>query len=806
MLLWAVLSGFLLAFAAPFLRRLAGPMTGWLLALLPAALFLYFLGFLDPVSQGGPVKETTPWVPLFGGIDLSFYVDGLSLMFALLISGIGTFILLYAGAYLKGHDNLGRFMGFLLAFMASMLGLVLADNVVTLFFFWEMTSITSFLLIGFSHHRVASRRAAVQALVVTGGGGLIMLAGLLLFAGVGGTYEISELLTQGDLVRNHGLYVPILILVLFGAFTKSAQVPFHFWLPNAMEAPTPVSAYLHSATMVKAGVYLIARFNPALGGTALWETTLTVFGALTFLSGTVLGLRQTDLKLMLAYTTVASLGLLVMLIGLGSDKAIIAAMAYLLAHSLFKGALFMVAGGIDHATGTRDGSVLGGLATAMPITAAAGLLAVLSMAGLPPFIGFLAKEVIYKATGGVDFALVITLVAVIGNILMGGIAALAGLAPFIGPRMPTPKPPHEGSPSMWLGALTLAICGLGSALMLHWTEVHLLAPATAAVVGETVKLDLHLWAGVNLPLILSVITVAGAVLVFLYGRQISDVLSMRTRSLWGPDQGYDQALKGVRGLAGFITGLFQTGSLQFYTFVTFAVLAVLLALPLVGLGVFGPPNLILPDFYVTAVLVVAAIVALATVFLQVRLHAVLAAGMLGTMVALLFLLHGAPDLAFTQVMVETLSVVILALVLLGLPVDEMDRRPTSRMIRDGAVSIVIGVSVTFVLFAVTAQPLDMRLTDFFNAASYTEAYGKNIVNVILVDFRALDTLGEIAVVMVAGVSALALLGFAGTKLRAGSGGNPKPDTGAGPDGAGAADGAARIETSRGEHPGKGELQ
>ncbi|MCB1425508.1 MAG: Na(+)/H(+) antiporter subunit A, partial [Notoacmeibacter sp.] len=387
---------FLAAAAAPSLTRALKHNAAWLLALVPLFNVAHFAGFLPEIAAGNPVTGGYAWVPDFN-VNFSWYLDGLSLTFALLVTGIGTLIVLYAGGYLKGHADQGRFFSFILMFMGAMQGLVVADNFLTLFVFWELTSITSFLLIGFDHSREASRRAAIQALVVTGLGGLSLLAGLLLIWNITGVSELSLLLATGDTLRDSPFYLAAFLLILGGAFTKSAQFPLHFWLPNAMEAPTPVSAYLHSATMVKAGVYLLMRLNPVMGETVLWETVLPVFGGTTLLVGTFLAVRQTDLKLMLAYTTVASLGLLVMLTGFGSEQAIAGAVLYLIAHSMFKGGLFMVAGLVDHESGTRDITRLGGLRKAMPVTFAAALLAALSMGGLPPFFGFLAKEEMYYA-------------------------------------------------------------------------------------------------------------------------------------------------------------------------------------------------------------------------------------------------------------------------------------------------------------------------------------------------------------------------------------------------------------------------
>ncbi len=757
-MLAAPLAPFILAVFAPFLRRQVGDSVGWVLAVLPAGLTLYFATFLGPVADGQTFVFSTEWIPSLG-IALSFYLDGLSLLFALLISFIGTFIVLYAGAYLKGHVDLGRFLMFLLMFMGSMLGLVLSDNVVTLFVFWELTSITSFLLIGFSHDKARSRRAALQALVVTGGGGLALLAGLLLMAQAGGSMELSTLLSDGDVLRDHPWYMAILILVLAGAFTKSAQVPFHFWLPNAMEAPTPVSAYLHSATMVKAGVYLLARMNPGLGGTEVWQIILMTFGGLTLLAGAILALRNTDLKLMLAQTTVASLGLLVFLIGIGETYAIQAAMAYLFAHSMFKGALFMVAGSIDHGTGTREISRLSGLGRAMPFTAVAGGLAALSMSGLPPFFGFIAKEWVYKGTLDGSLPLLLTAVAITGNALMFAVAFLVGFKPFFGKPGDTPHKPHEGSLGVWIGALTLAVLSLFFGLFSGISEAFFVGPAAIAVAGQAMVVDLYLWGGFKAPVVASIITVALGALFFWQGRRLSALLARIIDSLWGPDKGYDQFMDGLVGLARWVSALLQTGRLRRYMLVTFLTLAAALVLPQLllgrGLEIKTPPL----DILVWVIGLLAFGGTLAIPFTRSRVAAIMLMGVLGLSVAFVFLLFGAPDLAFTQLMVETLSVVILALVIARLPVFGADWRGGPRAIRDGILAVAIGTAMTALLISITSAPLDLALSEFFGVRSYLEAYGRNVVNVILVDFRALDTLGEIAVVTIAGVSVLALLAF-----------------------------------------------
>jgi multicomponent Na+:H+ antiporter subunit A len=764
MLVSAVLAPFVLAVFAPTIRRIAGPATGWLLAILPATLTVFFAQFLGSVSAGEPLRFSTPWVPALD-IHLSFYVDGLSLMFALLISGIGTFIVLYAATYLSKHADVGRFLMFILMFMGSMLGLVLSDNVVTLFVFWELTSITSFLLIGFNHASPRSRRAALQALVVTGGGGLALLAGLLLMAQAGGSMELSTLLQSGDLLRDHPQYMAILILVLIGAFTKSAQAPFHFWLPNAMEAPTPVSAYLHSATMVKAGVYLLARVNPGLGGTEVWQVILVCFGAVTFLIGAILALKNTDLKFMLAQTTVASLGLLAFLIGLGHELALEAAMADLLAHALFKGALFMVAGCIDHGTGTREVWQLSGLRRAMPITFAAGALAALSMSGLPPFIGFIAKEFVYKGTMGEFWPLLITGVAILGNALMFAVAFLVGFKPFLGAPSDAPKPPHEGSPGLWLGPMTLAVLGLLAGVFSGVPENVLVGPAVWAVGGAQVTVDLYLWGGFKTPLFLSMATIAIGVLLLWKARAVSTAMGTAFSKLWNIDHGYDQFLDALVGTARAVTARLQTGTLRHYLLVTLVVVAVGLLSPMIMMGdlsiSFSMPD---TDFYIWGIALLTLAGGFAIAVSRSRLIAILSMGILGMAVALIFVLFSAPDLAFTQLMVETLSVVILALVITRLPIYRSDWRGWPRAIRDSVIAAAVGLGFVLLLLSITGRPLDLTLSEYFAARSYTEAFGRNIVNVILVDFRALDTFGEIAVVVIAGVAVLSLLAMGGRRL------------------------------------------
>ncbi|MBW3546209.1 MAG: pH homeostasis protein A, partial [Bacteroidetes bacterium] len=395
-MLIALLTGLIVAIAAPSLHRMAGRHAYIPMLLLPLGIFIYLCTLLPGILSGEIISLSHAWAPSLG-INLDFYLDGLSLLFALLISGFGVLIMAYAGGYLKGDPLLGRFYFYLTLFMVAMLGVVTAGNIFSLFVFWELTSLSSYLLIGYKHSTEASRNSALQALLVTGGGGLALMAGLLLLGSAGGSYTFTELLQAGTGVHEHALYLPALVLICIGAFTKSAQFPFHFWLPNAMAAPTPVSAYLHSATMVKAGIYLLARLTPIMGGTDTWQYTLMVVGGATTVLGAFLALQHQDLKAILAYTTISALGIMVTMTGLGTAPALEAMVVFLLAHALYKGTLFMVAGNVDHATGTRKIEQLQGLGKRMLPTAVAGSLAALSMAGILPFFGFIGKELLYEA-------------------------------------------------------------------------------------------------------------------------------------------------------------------------------------------------------------------------------------------------------------------------------------------------------------------------------------------------------------------------------------------------------------------------
>lgn len=735
-----------------------------LLAALPFALAVWLASRLPEVAAGRIARFDVAWVPSLG-VELSFVLDGLSLLFGLLVTGIGGFVMLYASAYMAGAPRLGRFTAVLLLFMLAMLGLVLADNLILLFVFWELTTVTSFLLIGTDNDRAEAREAARQGLLVTGAGGLAMLAGFILLGEAAGTYELSEILTSSQDLTAHPLYLPILVLILAGAFTKSAQVPFHFWLPEAMAAPTPVSAFLHSATMVKAGVYLLARLTPALGGTEVWMVVLTVVGAATALWASVVSLRQRDLKKVLAYTTLMALGASVMFLGAAESVGLIAAVTFVMVHALYKASLFMVAGIIDHEAGTRDLDRLGGLRRRMPITLAAAILSALSMAGLPPFIGFVGKELLYKGAlaWSPEPAVAVTAI-VLAKVMMVAVAVVLVVRPFFGAPRAEPGELdgiHEASWRLWIGPLALGVLALLGGLVPDLVGESLILPAASAMMGAPAELELALWHGLNAPLALSAVTVAlGVGLALRYDWVRARLDGVAERVPLSASRIFEAGVTGFVRAAGALTGAMQHGVLRWYLRVVFLVIAVAIGGVGWAAGAFEPPSILadlaevgLQEAALALLIVAGALVAL---WSPSRLLAIGGLGVVGTSLSLLFMVFSAPDLAITQLLVETLVVVLAALVLLRLPAVRVRSTRLERGM-DAPVAAAVGVLSGLVTLGVSSRPPDLRLTRFFELASVPEGYGRNIVNVILVDFRAFDTLGEIAVVTVAGLAGAALI-------------------------------------------------
>ena len=758
---FAVLSGFLLAALAPLFHRWFGERASFVLAAFPAALALWFLSQLPAVMAGETLVLTMAWVPSLG-MSLTFVVDGLSMLFALLVTGIGTFVLIYAGGYLRGHPDLVRFHLAILAFMVSMLGLVLADGLFTLFVFWELTSITSYLLIGFNHTDLEARKSARQGLFVTVAGGLALMAGLAMLGVAGGSWSLSELNAMGDVLREHDLYTPLLVCLLLGAFTKSAQFPFHFWLPNAMAAPTPVSAYLHSATMVKAGIYLLARLQPSLGGTEMWTVTLSVVGALTMFTGAFLAIRHTNIKKLLAYSTIMALGTLTMLLGIGTEGAMIAFVTFLLAHSLYKGALFMVAGILDHETGTKDVTAMGGLRVLMPVTAAVAMVAALSLAGVPPLFGFIGKELMFESvleTGA--WRWLVVLLAFSAAILTIAVAAIIALRPFFGQRRQTPRVAHEAPASMLLGPAVLATLSLLFGLLPSLAGSGLLTAAASAVVGAPVEVKLSLWHGINLPLLMSLVSLALGYLLFKrWDRVRARLARLDPLISRGPESGYDAFMDGVVVVSEWQTRILQNGYMRNYILV---MIVTLIALVGNSLLLRHSPQLALSldvQFHEAVVVGTMVLGALFATISRSRLGAVVSVGIMGFSIALTFILFSAPDLGITQLLVETLTVILLVLVLFRLPRFSSLSTPIER-VRDVAVAGTLGGLVT--LLVLTSWSIDqfVPISDYMIANSAPLAHGRNIVNVILVDYRALDTLGEIFVLALAAIGVFAML-----KLRA----------------------------------------
>lgn len=769
----AVLSGYALALVAPILHRLFPRRTMWVYGLFAVALTVFFAGRLPGAAQGIAASFACPWAVELG-LNLSFRVDGLSLLFALLISGIGALVMIYAGSYLKGHIHLGRFYTWMMTFLASMLGVALADNLLLLFVFWELTSLCSYMLIGFEHESDAARDGALQALLVTGFGGVTMLAGLLLLAQTGGSMELSVLLRRGDALRASPMYVPALLLILVGAFTKSAQFPFHFWLPNAMEAPTPVSAYLHSATMVKAGVYLLARLTPALGGTEFWHYAVGATGALTMFVGAYLALAQTDLKRLLAYSTVSALGTLTLLVGLGTPLALKAMVVLLLAHALYKGALFLVVGVLDHEVGTRDAAHLGGLARRMPLITLVAGVAALSMAGVPPLFGFMAKELIYEAALSVGPWLVGLVVAT--GAFSVFLAGVVGVEPFWGTplsrsesllsfqrsatetKQEHPKEEHKVGKiprSLWLAPALLSGLSLLFGLVPRVVSGMLVGPAVSTALGNDTEVHLGLWHGFSLPLFLSVATLWAGIGLYAFRRSVRAL--GRPRWPWGPARLYVAALDGLLRLARGQTRLLQSGYLRYYLTIVVLFTAGLAGYTLVSRrGLHWPADIVSVRFYEAGLAVLILVAAIYATISPSRLGAVAALGAAGYGVALLYLLFGAPDLAVTQFLIDSLTVILFVLVLYHLP--HFARLSSRRArLRDIAVGLLAGVVMALLVISAVGVHLQPSISAYFAENALLKAHGRNVVNVILVDFRGLDTLGEITVLATAGIGVYALL-------------------------------------------------
>lgn len=759
MSLFTVVALLLIGALVPLMTERFGRAINTLSTLLaPVIGFVYVCSLIDNVIAGERIVEYLEWIPA-AGLTLSMHLDGLALMFALLILGIGLLIILYANYYLSDKESTGRFYSYLILFMTAMLSIVLSNNVLQMWMAWEVTSISSFLLISYWGHKSESRKGARMALTITGAGGLALLAGLLLIGQVVGSYELSVILASGDLLTSHALYPVILILVLLGAFTKSAQFPFHFWLPHAMAAPTPVSAYLHSATMVKAGIFLMARFYPVLAGTDMWFLIVTSAGLITLLLGAYVALFKHDLKGLLAYSTISHLGLITLLLGLDTRLAAVAALFHIMNHAVFKASLFMAAGIIDHESGTRDMRKLNGLWRFMPYTATLAMVAAASMAGVPLFNGFLSKEMFLAETLHQHaFGFLSWMIPVLAT--LAGIFSVAYSMRFIhdvffnGDPIDLPKTPHEPPRFMKLPIEILVILCIAVGIFPALMVGDFLAAAATSVlrVEELPYYSLSIWHGFNLPLLMSAIAISGGLIVYAYRSHLyrfqSQFMETDAKNI------FEGAVQRIVNTAERSYAMFDTGSLQRYVAALLIFTIVLIARPL-----FDFQN----DFVIErmqpisgieiSAAVIMCLAAIATVvFHRQRLMALIAISVVGLIVSISFARLSAPDLALTQLSVEVATVILLMLALFFLPKKTPSESSPSRVVRDLGVAAALGGLVATINYIFITQPLD-SISDFYLTNSKTGGGGTNAVNVILVDFRGLDTLGEI---LVLGIAALGI--------------------------------------------------
>lgn len=718
---------------------------------------LFFLLFIVSLYQIYPVVWRHPWVHALN-IELAFRLDALSFLFAGLISFIGFLIQIYTVGYMDKPKPAFRLHLLLTFFMFSMLGLVLADNLILLFVFWELTSLSSYLLISFDSKKPKARENALQALLITTAGGLAILVGFILMGEQFGTYSLSEILLLKESMSAIGLQSVIIVLVLAGAMTKSALFPFHFWLPNAMVAPTPVSAYLHSATMVKAGIYLLFRVSPLFSDHVVWDYGLVYVGSFTAIWCASLALRQNDLKLMLAYSTNTALGILAFLIALGTQYAIFAALLFVFAHAIYKASLFMVAGIIDKATGTRDIRKLAGLRAVLPMSCFSAGLGALSMAGIPPLLGFISKEYHYKAGFETNWKAALTLL--FANTVMAAIAFHFFFKPFTRSQTsPQPVQRVEKKLSLWLPALFLSSFGLIIPLIgLTWIDEYSIHPATRVILENVPLIEILLWQGFNLEFLFSMLTILlGALSVYFLPELRKHILD-KLEFLPKASDVYAHFKEKTLQFGVWLTGQVQSGFLSQYILVFFSILSLSLILVFFA-SLDVPLNVIFGEliFYELAFAGLMLISAGVVAFTDSRLMSLAALGVVGFMITLIFMFYSAPDLAKTQLLVETLVIIFMALIMGETPpIYSVEKFGKVRRMFNILLSSIIGIGVGVGLYGVSQQPFDGTISNFYALNSVPGGHGRNIVNIILVDFRAFDTFGEIIVVLIASLATIRL--------------------------------------------------
>lgn len=782
----AIAIPFIIAALIPFVyKRFTRVHIGWFVLFVPAVLFIALARYIPAMAKGNTYLRSFDWIPSYN-INFSTYLDGLSMILGLLITGVGTLVILYSIYYLSTNESLHRFYLYLLLFMGSMLGVVFSDNMMVLYVFWELTSISSFLLIAFWFHRKKSREGAQKSLLITVSGGFGMLIGFIMLYVMTGTFSVREVIATISTYTDHQLFLPAMLLILLGAFTKSAQFPFHIWLPDAMEAPTPVSAYLHSATMVKAGIYLVARFTPVFGGDATWFWLVSGVGLFTMFWGSFTAVRQVDLKALLAYSTVSQLGLIMSLFGIGSaayyydfstssiiyTQATFAALFHLINHSTFKGALFMIVGILDFETGTRDLRRLGGLMAIMPVSFTIALIGSFSMAGLPPFNGFLSKEMFFEAAlniGQLDifslstWGVIFPIIAWVGSVFTFVYCLIIVFQTFFGERHleRLERPPKEASIGMLTAPAILALLVVGIFFFPNLIGRYLLTPAMASVypqlalegnLGQTISA----WHGFNTELMMTIGVIIVGALLYLFRNYWKGVYKLFPAS-WSLDALYNYLLEQLEGSAYSITNFYMTGSLRNYLvfiYLFFIALAggTFLYTGALSIDLSGDAPIGIYEGLIVLVMIIAAI---SILFAKSRLTAIILNGVLGYSISVVFVLLRAPDLALTQIGVETMTTVLFLLCFNFLPDWKKEDAPKrSKALNMG---IAVSVGVLFVLIALSVQNGDLfnSVSSYFENA-YELAGGKNIVNTIIGDFRAFDTMLEVTVLLIAGIGVFSL--------------------------------------------------
>jgi len=764
-MIFTVLIPLLLACFVPFISKFKHQIhTGVFVFFIPLVIFLYFIQFIGLGFE--PIRHTYSWIPSLG-VNFDFYLDGLSLLFALLISGIGALVVLYSIYYLDRSERLGHFYVYLLMFMSAMLGVVLSDNVFVLYTFWELTSISSFLLIGYWHFKEKSRYGALKSMIITIFGGLSMFGGFSLLTVISGTTSIQSMIANVDVILDSP-YMPLALgFILLGAFTKSAQFPFHIWLPDAMEAPTPVSAYLHSATMVKAGLYLVARFSPVFGTYEWFFIIVSIVGIITLCWASYMAVHQTDLKAILAFSTISQLGMIMAMLGFGTKAAIFAAVFHILNHATFKGSLFMVAGTVDHETGTRDIRKLGGLLTFMPITATLALFGTFSMAGIPlPFLnGFYSKELFFESTldlqgaGAIASVLadIIPYLAVFGSIFTFVYSLYFLFGTFGGKTQfdKLPVKPHEAPIGMLASPIILVLGVILIGLFPSAVNGTFIAHAAEAVYGEEVVKDIEFWHGWDAPAFQMSLVVVG----------IGTVLTA-TRTRWNKvyrflpgklsvNKVYDGIMDKLDTYSRKITTFYMTGSLRLYMAIILSTIVIVTVSFMLATGGFTIDfgNLASVTIIDLAVALVITAAAIGTIFAKKNVAAILIAGVAGYGVSLLFVIYRAPDLALTQLVVETVSVALFLLCFYHLPDLKKQHEPLHTKTTNTIVSVGFGAMMTLIGISAHSSDWFGTISDYFVETSKPLGGGNNIVNVILVDMRGLDTLFEITVL---GIAVLAI--------------------------------------------------